>query len=608
MMLRNLRAAATVAAVYGFFLLFAQFSFVELIRASGLDLTQEKVLLGGMAIAGIATGFLAAWKGVSPAMIRFALVTAAFAGVLAPFFNSFAGALAIALLTGSALGLATVSLAALLPTWCGLSWVGLGTGIGYAICNLPIVFEQSPVHQSWFAAGLAITGALVVPRTAPWNNQKVVSSLSWPAVVLVFTALVWMDSAAFFIIQHEHDLKSATWGSGHLWRNALVHLGFAVISGWWLNRGGRRMIPWTAWFFLASASILLNRPSSREFAGWLYPAGVSLYSVALVAWPGFLTKSNSPQAASWKAAWLFAIAGWFGSANGIGMAQSLQRVPYAFILVGSCVVAFSLIRPTRTQRSIAIAVFTIVACGVFQQKRGLQADASSVERGRAVYQSEGCIHCHSRYSRPGSKDELIWGPAPELKTVLAEQPALIGNRRHGPDLSNIGARRSAAWLKAHFIEPRALSPESVMPSYKHLFSDQRGDDLVSYLKQSGISTMTTLVATQAQWNPVPSSSATTAPTLFARHCAICHGADGTGKGTLANQLPMAPPNLRSGPFIRTQGVDQPTIEIARVIKFGVVGSEMPGHETLSDSAILSLSTMLMQWRNDSAVGLAAPEH
>jgi hypothetical protein len=71
---------------------------------------------------------------------------------------------------------------------------------------------------------------------------------------------------------------------------------------------------------------------------------------------------------------------------------------------------------------------------------------------------------------------------------------------------------------------------------------------------------------------------------------------------------MAPPNLRSGPFIRTREVDQPTIEIARVIKFGVVGSEMTGHETLSDSAIISLYKMLMQWRNDSAVGLAAPEH
>ena len=44
------RAAITVASVYGFFLLFAQFAYVELIRGAGHGVVAEKLLLGTMAL------------------------------------------------------------------------------------------------------------------------------------------------------------------------------------------------------------------------------------------------------------------------------------------------------------------------------------------------------------------------------------------------------------------------------------------------------------------------------------------------------------------------------------------------------------------------------
>ena len=91
------------------------------------------------------------------------------------------------------------------------------------------------------------------------------------------------------------------------------------------------MIPALAWAILAAASLTVNIESSRHLAGWLYPAGVSLYSAALVAWPGWFSGADGMRQAGWRAAWLFAIAGWFGSANGIGMAQTLQQVPPAFV-------------------------------------------------------------------------------------------------------------------------------------------------------------------------------------------------------------------------------------------------------------------------------------
>ncbi|MFM2197446.1 MAG: hypothetical protein RLZZ505_878 [Verrucomicrobiota bacterium] len=594
-----IRAAITVASVYGFFLLFAQFAFVELIRGAGHGVAVEKILLGAMAVAGVAAGFLVAWKGVSPAMIRTAMGVAALASLAAAFNGALVMFLIIAMVTGASLGAATVSLAALLPGWCGIGAVALGTGVGYAVCNLPWVFPQSPAHQAWIAAGIAGMGALSVPPAGDWRAEKSERPLAFPLVLLLFTALVWMDSAAFFIIQHEGDLKSATWGNSLLWRNAALHLGFALLAGLFLSRGKTRGVPIAAWVMLAVAALWVNDASMRGAAGWLYPSAVSLYSVALVVWPGWFCGAADSKSASWKAAWLFAVAGWFGSANGIGMAQTLRHVPTAFIAISAVAVMLALaLGSGRRWMRPALVVGAVVLCGWLMGKPAEKPSDSAVERGRQVYISEGCIHCHSQYSRPGSVDETIWGTAARSQMALKQQPVLIGNRRQGPDLTNIGARRSDAWLKAHFIDPRVLSPDSVMPSYAHLFNDGRGDDLVTYLRQCGIESIPDLLERQAAWLPDrKKSTPADGKRLFARHCAVCHGDDGSGKGTLAGQLPVPPVNLRDGPFIRTQDGKEETI--ARIIKFGVIGSHMPGHESLGDGEILAITDYLRKMRSEN---------
>lgn len=595
-----LRAMLTVAAVYGYFLLFAQFAFVELIRADGSGALDEKLLLGAMALVGIAAGFFAAWLDPRPLVIRTALLVAAVAAGLATLSGAFPMALAIAVLTGGALGAASVALAALLPGWCGLVWVGAGTGLGYAICNLPPVFQAAPAQQAAIAATLAIIGAIAVPSPWGWKRESPPCVLPFPAAILLFTALVWMDSAAFFIIQHSLDLKSGTWGAAHLWRNAALHLALAVAAGMALTKLRPQWTPMVGWLFLAVASLAVNSESSRTLAGWLYPAGVSIYSVALVLWPGWFCAASDPKAAGWRAAWLFGISGWFGSANGIGMAQTLNRVPLGFVAIAGLAVVGTIGISDRKHRHAAIAIAAVAACGLTSLLPAKPPPISAADHGRAVYLAEGCIHCHSRYPRPGSPDEALWGPALEPDAALAETPALIGNRRQGPDLANIGARRSAAWLKVHFINPRSLAPDSLMPSYAHLFNDDRGDALIAYLKQSGIGSTLPLIETQAAWTPRGSSRGINAKALFQRHCTVCHGPAGNGIGPAATALGVPPTNLHSGPFIRTGHSADATAAIARVIKFGVIGSEMPGHETLTNDQILSLSELLMSWRTSGS--------
>ena len=599
---RALRAAITIAAVYGYFLIFAQFSYVELLRTAGLASHMERALLGVMALAGISAGFLTAWRGVSVKRAKIALIVAATAAGFAPLLSNDSGFMVVALASGTALGVVTVSLSALLPAWCGLAWVGLGTGIGYAACNLPAVFLQGADMQAWIGAGFALAGALAMPDSAEWNRQYRGNVFPLWAAVAIFTALVWMDSAAFFIIQHAGDLKSGTWGAAMLWRNAAVHLAMALAAGWWLAKGGAKSLPAAAWVLLAVAALMVNDDATRPIAAWFYPAGVSLYSVALVAWPGWFSASNGPKSAAWRSAWLFAIAGWFGSANGIGMAQSLERVPPLFVAVAGAVMLAMMLLVDLKRWCVWFAVASVVLAGWMGGKGKEQSVSSAMERGRQVYVSEGCIHCHSQYVRPGSPDEEIWGPAPKLERVLRGEPVLIGNRRHGPDLTHVGARRSEAWLKQHFIDPRAFVPDSPMPSYAHLFEDGRGDDLVHYLKESGVAVMSDVMAQAAAWKPkmgAEQNARAKGAELFAKHCVVCHGPAGHGDGPFARSFTRPPANLVNGPFIWTSVGPDPALRVARVIKFGITGTDMPGHETLTDAQVNALVDEVMKLRSCS---------
>ncbi len=596
---RELRAALSVAAVYGYFLIFAQFSFVELLRAGGIGSVEEKIALGIMAATGIAGGFLAAWRGVSPNMARLALSIGGLAAVLATTSIGAVGFFVVALFTGAALGVATICLAALLPAWCGLAWVGLGTGLGYALCNVPVVFLQTPIAQAWIGVAFALTGVIVLPKQEEQLTMKTDAPLPFWGVVVIFTALVWLDSAAFFIIQHAEDLKSGTWGENLLWRNAVMHLVLACLAGVWMARGSAKSIPVIAWILLSAAAWFVNDSSTRLIAGFLYPAGVSLYSAALVAWPGWFSGSQNPRSTAWRAAWLFAIAGWFGSANGIGMAQSLERVPPIFVVAAGVVfVSVMFLANFNHWRIWACGSFVVLAAWLFSGGNSAQSpNATAAERGRRVYLAEGCIHCHSQYVRPGSPDEKIWGISRSLVNVLEDKPVTIGNRRHGPDLSNIGARRSPAWLKAHFIEPRTLVPHSPMPSYAHLFADRRGDDLVSYLKECGVEQASEMREKINAWKPAITTRSSDGKALFSSYCSACHGEQGHGDGALSKYFTKAPANLASGPFLWTPAGDDLESRTARVIKFGVAGTDMPGHEVMTDDQVNALVAEVLRLRN-----------
>ncbi|MEL6443500.1 MAG: cbb3-type cytochrome c oxidase subunit II [Bacteroidota bacterium] len=95
-------------------------------------------------------------------------------------------------------------------------------------------------------------------------------------------------------------------------------------------------------------------------------------------------------------------------------------------------------------------------------------------QGRAVYIRDGCIYCHSQQIRPenfGADIARGWAPRPtKAGDYLYDDPHLLGTSRTGPDLSDIASRQpSWDWHMAHFYNPRAVSPGSVMPAYPFYF-------------------------------------------------------------------------------------------------------------------------------------------
>lgn len=609
-------AVGVIAATYGYFLIFAQFGFLGAVEAAGGTPESLLPVMTVMGAAGIGGSVIAAGRfharRAHEQLAQALGICAAAAGltIIAHRLWVLAG---IAALVGFGTGAATVTLATMLRRVLGGErlgrWVGLGTGLAYAFSNLPPVFEARPAGQAVFGLLLALAGipaAMALKLRGPDERSTGFdhARAGAGAWVLVLVALVWLDSAAFYIIQHTPDLKGDSW-SGHtqLYLNATVHLVAAVLAGWALDQRKLGLTTAVAAALLLSACLLLDE-AHRTFALGviLFAAGVSGYSTMLLFYPAW-------SARPWRAALVFSVAGWTGSALGIGMARNLGRVPGWFVALAGTVVTVALLaRWVGLRRSKgAVAAGALMLLLGWPQHEARAVTEENISRGRQVFISEGCIHCHSQYVRPGTVDEVRWGPAQPLSVAQAQRPPLFGNRRQGPDLQTAAARRSREWNRAHLIAPRTITPGSRMPSYAHLFAGggARGEALLSYLDSLGGETIVEHQEAANVWHPDASAQLTN-PTaqrrLFAQWCAGCHGESGHGDGPAAANLSIKPRDLtRDAWRFIPSGTDavEENISLARLIKFGVPGTAMAGREYLGDEAVLSLAAYLQTLRKIS---------
>lgn len=88
--------------------------------------------------------------------------------------------------------------------------------------------------------------------------------------------------------------------------------------------------------------------------------------------------------------------------------------------------------------------------------------------GRDIYIREGCYTCHSQMIRPMANEKLRYGEPSQATEFIYDRPFQWGSRRIGPDLAREAGKRPDFWHYRHMIDPREMTPGSIMPEYSWL--------------------------------------------------------------------------------------------------------------------------------------------
>lgn len=91
--------------------------------------------------------------------------------------------------------------------------------------------------------------------------------------------------------------------------------------------------------------------------------------------------------------------------------------------------------------------------------------------GRDLYIREGCVGCHSQLVRPFRSETERYGEYSKAGEYVYDHPFLWGSKRTGPDLHRVGGKYPNVWHYNHMLDPRTMSPGSLMPPYPWLIED-----------------------------------------------------------------------------------------------------------------------------------------
>jgi cytochrome c oxidase cbb3-type subunit 2 len=265
---------------------------------------------------------------------------------------------------------------------------------------------------------------------------------------------------------------------------------------------------------------------------------------------------------------------------------------------------------------------------------GVKPLTSLEAEGRAVYVANGCSYCHTQQVRPLEQDKVFGRPSAPGDFAY-QTPELLGSERTGPDLTNIGARQAnAVWQYIHLYNPRAVVPQSIMPSFSWLFdvvdkapqgvnavslpkdyAPSHGVVVPSHKAQALLAYLLSLKQTPwpnnkmaangdheiALWEPSSKESTAVAASggsasgydakkgqqLFSTHCSVCHQEAGEG-------LPGAFPPLKGDAVVN----DADSATHIHIVLYGLKGatvggvkydSEMPDFAgTLNDADIANI--------------------
>jgi len=269
-----------------------------------------------------------------------------------------------------------------------------------------------------------------------------------------------------------------------------------------------------------------------------------------------------------------------------------MKMTVKLILVGSLLIFFSV---------LFVIIFLPWATMTQKPSEIYRARTAIEEQGRRLYVNNGCSYCHTQFIR-----RIDWGHGAEriaqAGDYISERPHLLGTERTGPDLSQEGGEHPDDWHIAHYINPRFLRPESLMPNWAFLGMDAI-KALTAYMQSLGYKDGDARVDRQLvwkrrgidafevgtdenvawlhehvpePWRNLPNPYPTTDPNLKRGHriyqafCIGCHGPIGDGMGPAQDYLYPPPLNFTT---LKGRGVSGGILYYQ--IMNGITGTAMP---------------------------------
>ncbi|WP_114940692.1 cytochrome-c oxidase, cbb3-type subunit I [Mucilaginibacter endophyticus] len=282
-----------------------------------------------------------------------------------------------------------------------------------------------------------------------------VGALGWNGF-LTFAILYWLIPRIY-----KTQLYSKKMASFHFWIGTLGILFYAVPMYWAGFTQGLMLKEFTPEGilkypnFLESTLRIIPMHIMRSVGGGFYLLGVIVmaYNLVRTATQGKLVANEAAQA--------MALAPLPKSAKDGTWHRTLERKPIQLMIAALIVIligTFVELMPTLT---ISSNIPTIAAVKPYTPLE-LQ--------GRDIYIREGCSNCHSQTVRPFRSETERYGEYSKAGEFVYDHPFLWGSKRTGPDLAREGGKYGNAWHYNHLMDPRLMSPGSIMPNYDWLLT------------------------------------------------------------------------------------------------------------------------------------------
>jgi cytochrome c oxidase cbb3-type subunit I/II len=284
-----------------------------------------------------------------------------------------------------------------------------------------------------------------------------VGALGWNGF-LTFAILYWLIPRIY-----KTELYSKKMASFHFWIATLGILFYAIPMYWAGFTQGLMLKEFTPEGmlkypnFLETTLRIIPMHVMRSVGGAMYLLGVIVmaYNLMKTMLQGSLVANEAAQAMPLEPAHtVVRERAWH---------RRLERKPIMFLVASLVVIligSFIELMPTLT---ISSNIPTIASVKPYTPLE-LQ--------GRDIYIREGCSNCHSQTVRPFRSETERYGEYSKAGEFVYDHPFLWGSKRTGPDLARIGSKYGNAWHYNHLMDPRLMSPGSIMPNYDWLITQK----------------------------------------------------------------------------------------------------------------------------------------